>query len=363
MMLSHTSALEVLRRSDAPRLIERGRLARRPAVPSDMPSVAVSERALRRVAPLRDLERPLDVAVSREAGRHRSELVRGHLLAFDLPADAAFSLAPDVLCAGPELVALQMAEYASDLELLLLVDELCGHYAIQPAASSGLVKRLDPLTSGEKILGLLDRLGAVRGSVKLRRAVERSRARSGSPRESKTAHLLGFGTRAGGFGIEIVSLNEPLLVERAETILEEVSERVRKPDLLILAPEQAPASMPFRGVALDYQGGYHRDPLQESSDINRRNELLACGVKDYEIAAEHFSSLPYLEWLVGRMQNDLGMASRRLSGAERSALDARRARLHASIEEVDGLHWTGRKAPLVMSGSAWSPSDPARELA
>lgn len=349
IVLSHVTALEVLRRWDAPRLIERGRLERPARLPDRMPSPAQLACALERVPCLADVSLPLHVLVGTERGRHRSDLLRAHLTSAQLPPAALFRLAPDVLCAGAELVALQMSEFATDIELLLLVDELCGHYGIQPLARSGLVSRPDPLTSVSRIGGLLDALGDVRGASKLRRALARARERSGSPQESRTVHRLEFSVRCGGFGLEVVGLNDPVLVGRADALLSGVSERVRRPDILLLAPEQASGEMPFAGVAIDYQGAYHRDPLQEGRDINRRNELLAAGIKDYEVAREHAADLTYMNWLVSCVRRDLGLAEPRPPRAVGEARAARRARLAEKLDAADGLRWTGRDLPLVMA--------------
>lgn len=350
--LSHTTALEVLRCWSAPRLLERGRRREALPAPERMPDPAGAAAILARLEPLSSVRPPHHVIVSGETARHRSELLVAHQAWPSYPPGSFFSLAPDALCATPELVALQMSEYASDLELLLLVDELCGHYGIQPRAAKGLVKRRDPLTSIERIEGYLDLMGPCRGAAKLRRALLRARAQSGSPRESRTVHRLEFCPRLGGYGLEVVGLNDPVLVERAGAVLGEARERIRKPDIMLLAPADAPAgSMPFRGCALDYQGGYHRDELQEGKDTNRRNELLACGIKPYEIAREHYDDPGYLDWLVSRIRRDLGIEEPRLDARARETRRARRERLRRELDQADGLTWTGRSDALLMEGS------------
>ena len=362
IVLSHMTALEVIRRWDAPAIIERGRLSRPPDAPQAMPSLRELTEIETRTSALDGLEKPLHLIVSTEGGRHLSKGAIAHLCSCRLTDRSCFSLTPDVLCSMPELVALQMAEYASELELLLLLDELCGYYGIQPASKSGLVKRRDPLTTPERIEALLAELGPVRGSIKLRRALARCRVRSGSPMESRMAHLLEMPCSAGGFGMEVVSLNEPMLVERMRGLLSGCSRRVREPDILVLAPEgRGTENMPFRSVGFDYQGAYHRDSLQECRDIDRRNELLGCGTKDYEIDALHFGDLEYLEGIVSKARRDLGIVEAGMSDLQRSALMARRRRLHAALEAADGLSWTGRKVPVYMRGSRKRRGEDGRE--
>lgn len=263
-----------------------------------MPSLRELTEIETRTSALEGLERPLHLIVSTEGGRHLSKGAIAHLCSWRLTDRSCFSLAPDVLCSMPELVALQMAEYASELELLLLLDELCGYYGIQPASKSGLVKRRDPLTTPERI----------------------------------------------------------------EALLSGCSRRAREPDILVLAPEgRGTENMPFRSVAFDYQGAYHRDSLQECRDIDRRNELLGCGTKDYEIDALHFGDLEYLEGIVSKARRDLGIAEASMSDLQRSALMARRRRLHAALEAADGLSWTGRKVPVYMRGSRKRREEDGRE--
>lgn len=194
--------------------------------------------------------------------------------------------------------------------------------------------------------------GSLPGGSKLRRALARARERSGSPRESKTVHRLEFSPRLGGYGLEVVGLNDPVLVERAGAALGEAQERIRKPDIMLLAPADAPlGSIPFRGCALDYQGEYHRDEAQKEKDTNRRNELLACGIKPYEIEKDHYDDPGYLDWLVSRIRRDLGIEEPSLGERAREARRARRERLRLELDRADGLTWTGRAEPLLMEGS------------
>lgn len=352
IVLSHITALEILRRWDAAALIARGRRARPLRVPGCMPTDAELAEAYERTPMLADCERPIHVLVSSVGGRHASGGAVAHLSQGCWPTTSFFSLAPDVTCSGPELVLLQMSEYATELELLMLVDELCGYYAVQPAAKTGLVKRYDPLTSVDKVATFLTEVGPRRGSVKLGRVLSMARDQSGSPAESRAAHLLELPPIRGGNDLPIVAMNDSLLVARADGLLAPCSERVRKPDILLLAPdEDRPRVTPFRAVALDYQGGYHRDPLQEGRDINRRNELLACDIKDYEIASEHAADLDYLDWLVGRIRRDLGIERGRVRPEREAARRARREALHKQLLAADGLHWTNRSEPLVMRGA------------
>ena len=349
---SHITALEILRRWDSGRLLRAATFVPDELIPKRMPSIAELERITSNVRQLAGATLPLHVIVSSDAGRHKSKLAVAHIALKRYPKNSHVHLAPNVACASPELVALQMTEYATETELLLLVDELCGYYGIQPNAKSGLVKREEPLTSVSRISSFLDELGPVRGTRKLRRALEHARDRSGSPQESRTCHRFELDMRHGGYDIKVAGLNDPIAVERAGAILGEAAKRIRKPDIILLAPDHAgDAPTPFKAVAVDYQGAYHRDDQQESKDINRRNELLARDIKDYEIAKEHYDDIAYLDWLARCIRHDLGLPEPKLTERESKLWAARKADLNARLARADGLHWTNRDQPLVMSGA------------
>lgn len=353
IILSHTTALEVLRRWDSFRFVESSSATRRPELPGRMPTAREIEPVLAQVRALSGATLPVHVLAASSAGRHPSPKVVAHLALPGYPDGSFFSLDPGVFCSTPELVALQMAEYTTDLELLMLVDELCGHYGIQPRSSTGLVKRNTPLTSVARISAFLDKVGTARCVAKLRRALSRARDRSGSPQESRSTHRLEFEPIRGGYGLDVVALNDPVAVERSDALLVGVSKRIRKPDIILLAPgSETDAPTPFLGVALDYQGGYHRDEAQEGRDINRRNELLAADIKDYEIDKEHYDDVGYLDWLVSCIRNDLGVPEPRVSARSQASWRERRERLCAELAAADGLHWTGRRRGIVMAGAA-----------
>ena len=352
IFFSHTTALEIIRRWDSFLLMGAEGGGGSGAPSPDMPGSELVGSLVDGLPALSGATLPLHVLVGGSERRRRTEVVCAHLARPSYPEGSFFPVAPGVWCSTPELVALQMAEFATDLELTMLVDELCGLYGIQPYARSGLVQRDRPLTTLARIERYVDEAGQARGAAKLRRALGRAREQSGSPQESRGCHRLEFGPLEGGYGISVVALNDPLTVERAGALLAETATHVRKPDLLLLAPGgRDGAPTPFRAVAVDYQGRHHREEARASADVTRRNELLACDVKDYEIAKEHFADVGYLDWLTSRIRRDLGIAEPRLSAQEEAAYRARRHELNEKLRAIDGLHWTRRAKHLVMAGA------------
>lgn len=258
VILSHITALEVLRRWDSFKLVLQPLQGGDSCIPLRAPN---SEQftVVSQLSALSGATLPIHVLVRDHGHRSYTDKVFSHAPLPYYPEGSFFSIAPGVSCCGPELVTLQMVEYATNLELLLLVD-------------------------GES------------------------------------------------------------------------AARIRKPDLMILAPhsqadEGVSRGTRFEAVALDYQGAYHRDPFQESKDIDRRNELLACDVKDYEIAKEHFSDVSYLNWLASRIRRDLGMEEPQLNAQEQATFRKRSLELNEQLRSIDGLHWTARSKDLVMAGA------------
>ena len=131
---SHITALEILRRWDSGRLLRSATFVPDELIPKRMPSVAEVERITANVRQLAGATLPLHMIVSSDAGRHRSKMAVAHIALKRYPENSHVRLTPNVACASPELVALQMTEYASETELLMLVDELCVYYGIQPIA-------------------------------------------------------------------------------------------------------------------------------------------------------------------------------------------------------------------------------------
>lgn len=352
VFLSHITALEIVRRWDSFLLMGDAGNASANEPPRDMPDARHVGLLVTAIPALVGATLPLHLLIRGTDRRRRTEEACAHLARPSYPEGSFFSIAPGIWCSTPELIALQMAEFATELELVMLIDELCGLYGIQPRAQSGLVERSLPLTTLARIRSYLDASGQTRGARKLRRALERARERSASPQESRGCHRLEFSPLEGGYGLRVVALNDPVAVERTDSLFAGSAMRVRKPDLMLLSPgDPNGGRTPFRAVAIDYQGRHHRDQTQESDDIVRRNELLACDIKDYEIAKKHYDDRRYMDWLVGRIRRDLGIPEPRLSPKLAAELPALRDDLTHRLAAADGLRWTARRRPLLMAGA------------
>ena len=309
-VISHTTALEAMRLADAPRLLAA-------AEPLDIPDAKAptkseADRWLGRSSMGRLLTRPVQMLVADATGSRDNEVFRSRVLRSELPAGAFRRIGTNLAVPCPELLVLQMARLATPLELVLLIEELCGTYAVQPADPSGMLQRKEPLTSRARILEF---------------------DASGSPMESRLALRIAWPRRKGGYNMPILSMNEDLEVARIWRGLEE--SHVRRPDILFSLPHDGAP-----GYCLDYHGGVHGMDGRAEADTVRANELLAFGLQPFAIWRAQYEGTAYLDRLVdGVLRGKLGLPAHRVTAARRALELARREALLAELDAIDGLSW------------------------
>lgn len=337
--ITYKSALELLRLPEFPQLAATWD-ERTGHVPEHLPTAEDVRRIIRENPALQKLSTPLHLLVSSDNNPHSTPLVTRHVSRASHPRDAFVRVGEDVYVSSPELLPFQMARVCNTLEEALLISELCGTYAVT-SSEDGMVQRRRPLTRREHIDSFLRRMGHGYGTRKVRAGLPLSCSDSGSPYESRLALRYRGPREDGGYELEFFSMNEVIELEPIGRALDEL--QVRKPDILFLAPPRtrAQTNMPFRGVAVDYKGKIHDDPDVAERDDRRRNELLAHGIKPYEIRKRHYDDLDYMDALVQRLRRDLGLPPLDLSyGYEE------RQRLHDELEAIDGITWSGdRRVP------------------
>ena len=328
LLLTHTSALEVLRRPDA-----QWRDAEA-VVPRRAPTRSAMEALLARSRLLASLAGPVELLVSAASARINNDLVRTHVMSAELPAGSVVEIMPGVRAASPELLPVLMAPALTELELICLLSELLGTYAIAPQHEKGMWQRREPLTTPDRIRALLARLGPVRGAGMVRRALGKACVGSASPRETKLSLRLGLPPRMGGWGLRVLSMNDPVEVRR---IRDAMSVGVRKPDILLRARGRR-----GRGVAVEYDGRDHEEEQQHARDIERHNELVAMGFVEFIVARRQYKDLTYTEGLVARIRGELGLPPEVLEPGEAERGRALRQRLYEELELIDGVRWDGR---------------------
>lgn len=337
VLLTHTTALEALRTWGVQGLIEGDQCS-----VLEVPTRVVREVELRELidssALLQSLSTPLHLLSSGTRASRRTRLVHEHLQRDSLPRGSIVRLAPGVRCVSPEHLAVQMSFSLTLLELTVLLSELLGLYAICPTSEKGMYQRERPLMTPESLLVHLDALGPRKGTRLVRRALAMACVRSGSPRETKLSLRLSLRPELGGYGLSILSMNEPVEVRR---IHDRMKKGMRRPDILIAGPEQ-----PGRGrrvAAVEYNGRDHDAPQQIAEDARRTNELVAVGIPEFVVRREQYDDLDYMDGLVDRIREKIGLP-RQVRGVELSTrLRRLRWELYTELEQIDGVTWKGRE--------------------
>ena len=322
VFLSHTSALEALRRWGL-----RGRLAKGERCDVAVPPSARGVREL--VVPgsvLESFAGPINVLVSNKDGITRVPGVRAHLLSGPLPEGSAVRVAEGVCCAAPELLAVQMAPLLTPTGLACLLSELMGLYAVSPTSDDGMFQREEPLTTPEKIRAYLGKFGVRPGSRLVLKALGHAFVRSGSPRETQLAMRLALRPGLGGYHLNVLSMNEPMEISR---IHDRMSKGVRKPDILVASPDGTHI------CAFEYLGKRHNDPKRLVEDANRSNELKAMGISEYQIRKEQYDDLDYMDGLVEIVRAELGYPRVGMTSATAKKRKDRRRELVKELRLLD----------------------------
>ena len=339
IVCSHITSLELIRLPCFHRLLVQSRHCP-VSLPAKMPGSSDLDQATILCPQLNMLTRPIHALVDRDCPRRKSGTVRAHVTHMTLPPGSLVQLATGVRCSSPLLLPVQMAPHITHDELVLLLSELLGTYAIDPTSKTGTASRDRPLVTPEELLEYLDELGSARGVAMVRRALEEAPVGAASPMEAKLFLRATARFASGGYHLGGVTLNDPVELERISVDVPQVS--VRKPDLLLLAPTGTPrADTTFRGVAFDYHGGWHTDPSQVKKDTERGNEFLAAGFKNYVLWKENFDDLDYMDAIMAQVRRDLGLPSRKLGHERAEKEHAARQRYQKELARINGTTWSG----------------------
>lgn len=330
-VLTHTTALEAMRLARFPQDLARSEAL--DAAPGKAPAKAEAKLWAESDPLLRALPRPLDILVADPSGSRSNEVFRAHALSCELPERTLLRISGNVAVVAPKILVLQMARVASPLELVMLIDELCGLYAIRPSDASGMAQRETPIVELAALSDFAESLRNVPAASKLRRACKLAIPLSGSPMESKLAARVSWSRRDGGYGIPILSMNQSLEVQRISRNLG--AAHVRKPDILFSLPD---GDTP--GYCLDYHGRVHSEEGRAEADSVRANELLAFGLQPFSIWHAQYQSTAYMDRLLdGVIRSRLGLPRHRTAKERQSLELARREALLAELDVIDGVHW------------------------
>lgn len=338
ILLTHISALWLLRRQKLGERVGRGERCTID-IPDEPRDAATVEKLLTDIPAIADIGLEPRFLVGSTAGARHGAGYTCKAWTGLLPPNSAVRIARGVYCASPELVAVQMAPDLTFIELVVLLGELMGLYTIAPWEQRGMIQRELPLTTPERIAEFLDAAGPARGVKLVRRALAVAVVGSASPRETKLSLRLGLKPALGGYGLEVLSMNEPLEVESIGAHFDKKG--IRRPDILIKAVEKGRAAGEFTGVAFEYDGSDHLTPARQAADARRGNELKALGLKEYQINAELYRDINYMDGIVEQARRDAGYPRRHISAEKACDLRKKRLALYLDLERAGGITWSG----------------------
>lgn len=311
------------------------------APPAEVPTRAQVQELLDGSAALRALEATPQILVSSPKGSRSGSGFVCRVWSAPVPKGACVRVKKGMYCVGPEFLPVLMAPDLTLLELIVLLSELMGLYAVCPGVKGGMIQRDVPLTTPELVSAFLDELGPVKGSAQVRRALKFACVRSGSPMETRLSLRLGLKPSMGGYGLKVLSMNDPMEVERLGKLLK--AKGVRKPDVLIKAVSADARPGEFSGVAFEYDGGDHLTPERAAEDTRRENELKAMGLKEYHITKDLYRNLRYMDDVVAQARRDAGYPRRHISSREAAEEKKRRAELCKALWRINGITWAEKR--------------------
>ena len=339
-LISHSSALWALRRTRDGALGSSLRFSAQP-VPANAPRAGDLSHVSLHLPGIYTMDGEPEFITRDPCGSRHGNGFVSHVFRTEVPQGSTIDFGGGVRCASPALLALLMAPDLSRLELTVLLSELMGLYSIVPEADGGMIQRSVSLAVPEDFERLLACVGSVNGASLLREALGDACVKSGSPRETKLSLRLGLSCSKKGYGLPVLSMNDPLEVERIGSHFDEHG--IRRPDILIKAPNGRRRPGEFSGVAFEYNGSIHNTQRGLARDIRRSNELRAIGLKEYEIDAELYRDHGYMEDIAEHARRDAGFPRRHISAESAYLRRIRHEELYWELERIDGIHWGDKR--------------------
>lgn len=240
----------------------------------------------------------LHVMVGNQSNRTPNEGIVCHVLSKRLPWSALRSLGDNVFVASPELCFYELARVLSFPKLVECGYFLCGSYHFNP----NVEKKNDrvPLTTRRKLALFADRMPDQRGKAIVKKALALVGEGSASVRETKTAMLLTFPIRLGGYGFTMPTLNY-----RIDFTPEE--QRLFGRPYVILD-----LYWPEYGFGIEYDGGEsHEGEKQLSSDRRKDSELAYRGITVFRVDRNQLNTLSHVHALAVKSAHMMGVRVRK----------------------------------------------------
>ena len=217
------------------------------------------------IATLPGVPAPLHVLASGAKRYGTHACLKVHLVAGTLPAGSFYRVSDSIVVTSPELTFLQTCHKTRDLPNIELALELCGAYALHPAA---LPCRFDvaPVLTRERLERYVSCVGHRWGVQAVRRVLPWVRDGFASPRETELYLLLALDEESGGYGLTLPAVNE---ADDADDLPPGSAQYIA--DLVWKANG--------RVVVVEYDGfeEHERSAKKVAEDKERRSEMAARG--------------------------------------------------------------------------------------
>lgn len=231
---------------------------------------------------------PLNVMVPAKGERRNSSRMCCWIHPAAVPRENYLHLAKGLFIASPELAAMQVCPFYSEVDAIVLMSMLCSFYVENPQAAGGLEPRRAPCTpeSFGIFLAQMDPSTPIpNGRSRLMRCLRSAVSNAASPAELQLALALSLPKRLGGFALPKPMLNCSVQTQEG-TVL--------RPDLY----------WPDKRVAVEYQSdANHSGSGQLARDRSRKNLFQSAGITLFEASSAHLRD-PYSMEGLGRMLTD-----------------------------------------------------------
>lgn len=350
LVISHYSALEILRSANSPVIPEHYSSA---SLSSRLPSHAERKELWIEVAHTYEckLRPPISILMSSSSPTYHPKGIYIHRSRESFNSKCFLHLFKDIYCTSPLYLPFQMSSILSEIELTLLICELLGTYSYR--STGVLLSKKEPLITKEQLREFLETMKGKRCYRKVHNAFLYACEMSASPMESKLYLRFTYPCRKGGYNLKNIILNPEIYLKQLDATNNKV--RVRKPDLLVSNPLLHNDSQhPVKAVAIEYNGDYHDSLEQQHLDCIRYNELLSHGIKDYAIDRFTFKSVDLFDNLYEAIRKDLQLPCSHLTKSDKQKYRTRRLNLVKSLIACDCLFMPRELHPTARSNELYS---------
>lgn len=258
---------------------------------------------------------PFDVLVPPGAKRVDAPRLRHHVQTADLPPHALCPVYGGIHAVSPEVCLVQFCATHSHLEAFEVGMELCGTYALRPAAIEDKADRDYPLVDASLFKRHVESWTGLWGLTTARDVANYLVNGSASPMETKLYLLLCLPQKYGGYNLERPELNPPLEVPLSAR--EAFRQEKVKPDILWRKAR----------VVVEYDGSYHDDEHQMARDAFRKSIMENMGYTVFTFKRWHVYDPLVFDEMVRALAKRLGKRIRPLTAKQSFARDALREQL------------------------------------